>query len=89
MTQKIQAQEKLLELQKKLLNSSPKNEKQKRARQELLDNIQAYLDADEQDETPENMLEKMENGIEEFEATHPTLALYLNDTLQILSSLGI
>ncbi len=89
MTQETHVREKLLELKQKLQGSSPKNENQRQARQELLDDIQTYLDADSQTETPENMLEKLETNIEEFEATHPTLSLYLNDTLQILSSLGI
>jgi hypothetical protein len=85
-----QLRDTLIALKDELNGVRPESDKQEAALRELLRDVQDFLRAEDQGEQePQAMSEKIEQGIDQFEATHPKLALYLNDALQMLSSLGI
>ena len=44
---------------------------------------------DETANTPDSVLEQLQEGIERFEETHPTLTLTLSQMLTVLSNAGI
>ena len=47
------------------------------------------LTEDETAETPDTVLEQLQEGIERFEETHPTLTLALSQMMTVLSNAGI
>ena len=44
---------------------------------------------DETADTPDTVLEQLQEGIERFEETHPTLTLTLSQMMTVLSNAGI
>jgi uncharacterized protein DUF4404 len=44
---------------------------------------------DETADTPDNVLEQLQESIEHFEETHPTLTLTLSQIMTVLSNAGI
>jgi Domain of unknown function (DUF4404) len=44
---------------------------------------------DETADTPDSVLEQLQEGIERFEDTHPTLTLTLSQMMTVLSNAGI
>jgi len=44
---------------------------------------------DETADTPDSVLEQLQEGIERFEETHPTLTLTLSQMMTVLSNAGI
>lgn len=53
--------------------------------------IQRLVDRseDESDNTPDTVLEQLQESIEHFEETHPTLTLTLSQMMTVLSNAGI
>ena len=53
--------------------------------------IQRLVDRseDETDDTPDTVLEQLQESIEHFEQTHPTLTLTLSQMMTVLSNAGI
>ena len=47
------------------------------------------LTDDETADTPDNVLEQLQESIERFEETHPTLTMTLSQMLTVLSNAGI
>jgi hypothetical protein len=47
------------------------------------------LSEDEAADTPDNVLEQLQESIEHFEETHPTLTMTLSQMLTVLSNAGI
>ena len=47
------------------------------------------LTDDETADTPDTVLEQLQEGIERFEETHPTLTLTLSQMMTVLSNAGI
>ena len=58
----------------------------------LLDSLDAEirrLAEDEAADTPDTVLEQLQESIEHFEETHPTLTMTLSQMLTVLSNAGI
>ena len=54
-----------------------------------LDKEIARLTDDETADTPDSVLEQLQEAIERFEETHPTLTLTLSQMMTVLSNAGI
>lgn len=76
-------------LKSEIKQVEPESEEQRDLLRGLLRDIQAFLGREGELSEPDDLTDKIENGIDQLEATHPKLTLYLNDALQMLSSLGI
>jgi len=58
----------------------------------LLQSLNAEIDRlseDEAADTPDSVLEQLQESIEHFEETHPTLTMTLSQMLTVLSNAGI
>jgi len=78
----------LEELQQQIGRTEPLDEKGRELLRRLDREIHALLQGPQGD-APDTVLEQLQENIEHFEQTHPTLALTLSQMLTVLSNAGI
>ena len=81
----------LEEFRNQVAQAEPLDEEDRNLLLSLDKEIQRLVDHsdDESDDTPDTVLEQLQESIEHFEETHPTLTLTLSQMMTVLSNAGI
>ena len=81
----------LEEFRNQVAQAEPLDEEDRNLLLSLDKEIQRLVDRpdDETDDTPDTVLEQLQESIEHFEETHPTLTITLSQMMTVLSNAGI
>ena len=81
----------LEEFRNQVAQAEPLDEEDRNLLLSLDKEIQRLVDRSdaESDDTPDTVLEQLQESIEHFEETHPTLTLTLSQMMTVLSNAGI
>ena len=79
----------LEELRDELARTEAKDEKGQELLQSLNADIQNLLERTDDMETDDSLIERLQDSIDHFETTHPTLTVTLSQMLNALNNAGI
>lgn len=79
----------LEELRDELARAEAKDEKGQELLQSLNTDIQNLLERTDAMEADDSLIERLQDGIDHFEMTHPTLTVTLSQMLNALNNAGI
>ena len=79
----------LEEFRNQVAQAEPLDEERRNLLLSLDKEIGRLMESDETLDTPDTVLEQLQENIEHFEQTHPRLALTLSQMMTVLSNAGI
>ena len=79
----------LADLQREITNLNDGQQDTREQLQNLANDLETYLSADEIHNAPQELAERLQENVEQFEVEHPTITGTLNSIMVTLSGMGI